>query len=286
MNQFHDHHRRVLEQYSKESGAIFYRQVMGDGGADIHYGIYGPSAIEMQDATKASTARLFELATQQLGDDLPREVIDLGAGRGGAAQEIAQRTGAKVVCVELCDHHNEANELQASTIGIRQQIETWTCSFERLPDNWTGRFDLVWSQEAICHAADKSAAISEAIRVLRPGGVFAFSDILLVESAPPEEAKAFTSLNAVVQLSTHAEYANHLRNVGVVDITYEDWTAHLPANFASMRQKIRQQYTNLVRQGVAASFLDQFAAALAQRLLWPTGAVMQWGAFCCRKSVL
>ena len=283
-----DHHRRVIAQYSEESGAKFYKCVMGDGGADIHYGIYEDASTTMREATKASTLRLLELAERELakqgssGEPF-QSIVDLGAGAGGAAHLISSIRNVRVTCIELCEHHNRQNQLQALVQGIKDRIDTHTLSFDQLPQAWNSRFDLVWSQEAICHAPNKKAIFSEAFRILRNGGVFAFSDIMLAENVPPEHAKAFTDVNAVAQLATVPEYLQYLHDTEFTEIEFVDWTPHLVANFESMRRQIQNAYDCLVKEGVPAEYLDSFASSLDQRLAWPSGHVMRWGAFCCSK---
>ena len=48
----------------------------------------------------------------------------------------------------------------------------WTC---RSTD---ASFDVVIGQEAWCHVPDKPRLIAECARVVKPGGVIAFTDIL------------------------------------------------------------------------------------------------------------
>lgn len=276
--------QRVLTQYSESSGARFYRWVMGDGGCDIHYGIYSDSA-SMQEATRASTMRLLWIAQQALAGQSLKQVIDIGAGRGGAAQLIAQTTNAEVTCVDLCQHHHQDNHAEASRLGIDNQIHTVTGDFERLPADFTSKFDLAWSQEAICHAENKTNVFQEVYRVLRPGSVLAFSDILLSESATPESSAAFTNVNAVTRLSTPKQYCQALENAGFEAIEFEDWTEHLADNFSNMLTMIERHRERLINENVPADHIDNFATALRQRLSWQEGEVMRWGAFCCKKKM-
>lgn len=279
-----DQHSRVRDQYSPASGAVFYKCVMGDGGTDIHYGIYESESTSMREATKASTLRLLGMVNKILPWERIRRVVDLGSGSGGAAHVLASIYGVHVTCVDICEHHNRWNRRRAAELGLKDRIRTRKCSFEELPASWSARFDVVWSQEAICHAVDKSAVFSQASRVLRAGGVFVFSDIMLAENAPLDEAQAFTDVNAVLKLSTPTGCVQLLRNAGFQDVLYEDWTPFLAENFARMLKQIQMHYLQLTRDGVSAELLDRFSTALAKRLSWPSGSVMRWGAFVGKKQ--
>jgi len=148
-----------------------------------------------------------------------------------------------------------------------------------MPDEWAGKFDLAWSQEALCHAAEKAAALREIRRVLRPGGVLVFSDILLSETAPAAEAVIFSKVNAVTKLSTARDHLRDLAEAGFTGTQHLDWTPHLNENFRRMRAQIGANRDRLLAQGVPSDLLERFAASLDQRLSWREGSVLEWGAF-------
>jgi sarcosine/dimethylglycine N-methyltransferase len=274
-----EHHRGILAQYSAEVGTTFYRTVMGDGAPVIHYGIYQEPSTSMQQATENATRRLLEIALQKSGSFPPSEIIDLGSGPGGSAHYLAKRTAATITCVDLCPHHNRENETLAATLGIPDRIQTWTGSFEKLPEDWSGKFDLAWSQEALCHATDKAAALREIRRVLRPGGVLVFSDILLSETAPAQEAHVFSKVNALTQWSTAKDHLRDLTGAGFIEAEHIDWTPQLQENFRRMRSQIEVNRAPLMAQGVPAALLESFATSLDQRLAWRDESVLEWGVF-------
>ena len=278
-----EHHRQIASQYSPESGAVFYRSVMGDGLPVIHYGIYENDTTSMRQATENSSLRLLEIAARHGGRARPQSILDLGAGPGGSAHLLAQRTGAHITCAELCEHHNRENHAIASSLHIGELIHTWTGSFEQLPDEWQECFDLVWSQEALCHAQNLAATLRGAYRALRPGGVMVFSDILLAAAAPTESAEVFRNVNAVTQWSTANEHKRSLELAGFERIEHHDWTPHLPENFRRMRAKIAMDGERLQASGVPSTMLKRFAGSLDQRIAWEPGSVLEWGAFVCSR---
>lgn len=70
-----------------------------------------------------------------------------------------------------------------------------------LPKEWEGTFDAVFSSEVLCHAADKNAILKEIHRVLKPGGVLVFSDIMGADDADEKDLKTFTDRNATTKMA-------------------------------------------------------------------------------------
>ncbi len=284
MSSHANHHSLVRSQYAPESGTPFYRQVMGDGSPVIHYGIYDSPETSMRQATENTSKKLLEIARQCLSFTKPTRIIDLGSGPGGTAHFLAQETQANVTCVDLCEHHHRENMGIAASLGLAGRIETWTGSFEVLPDDWSGKFDLAWSQEAFCHAADKPAAFQEARRVLRCGGVLVFSDILLAENTPDEASEVYSRVNAVARWTTVKQHIEDLTKAGFREITFHDWTPYLAENFQRMLEQIETHRESLRDAGVPNEMLERFADSLEQRLRWSPGTVLRWGAFSCITS--
>lgn len=274
-----DLHQRIQQQYASERGRHFYKTVMGDGGFDVHYGLYDNADATMSEATLAATKRLVELALRVIDPSEITAILDLGSGRGGSAHYLASRFECVVTCVDLCQEHHEENHRQASTLGVADRIDTWLGSFESLPDEWIALYDVTWGQESFCHAEDQDQLMEEAFRVTRPGGAIVFSDILLSDQASDADAAAFSDVNAVITLSTLDQHRHRMTRAGFRNIQFEDWTHHLGANFKRMLNQINHHREQLQHQGVDAEYIEEFERSLRQRLQWTEGSVLQWGAF-------
>jgi SAM-dependent methyltransferase len=105
--------------------------------------------------------------------------LDLGSGKGAAARHLARTFGCHVTCFNLGENQNSYNLAEAAASGLQGLITCVRGNFNSgLPAAWTASFDLVWSQEALCHAKDQRKVLQEVMRVLKPGGAAIFTDIM------------------------------------------------------------------------------------------------------------
>ena len=129
-------------------------------------------------------------------------VLDLGCGNGWATRLIAQtNAGVQAVGVDASPKMiARADELHSYTIRARYDYG----SFENLEFK-DAEFDRIFSMEALYYAGDLDRALSEAFRVLRPGGS---ADILVdyFEESPASEPWA-----EVMGLNLHRKSENGWR---------------------------------------------------------------------------
>lgn len=94
-------------------------------------------------------------------------ILDLGCGNGWATRLLARAApGATAVGVDVSPAMiARAEALHSNTIRARYEV----AAFEALPFG-DGRFDRVFSMEALYYAADLERALAEVARVLAPGG--------------------------------------------------------------------------------------------------------------------
>lgn len=127
-----------------------------------------------------ASRQLAAFAALQPGE----RVIDLGCGIGGASRLLAAEFGCDVTGVDLTP------DFIACARALTGKCElSATCRFElgdatNLPFE-AGAFDVAWTQHAVMNIRNRQGFANEAFRVLRPGGRFAFFDLLLSDNPRP-----------------------------------------------------------------------------------------------------
>jgi SAM-dependent methyltransferase len=107
------------------------------------------------------------------GDVRGLTALDLGCGHGDFSRRLAA-AGATVTGADLCDNLLAAAVAreQEKPLGIAYVRADATGRIDRFAD---GSYDLATASMSLQDIADPAAALSEAARVLRPGGRFVFS---------------------------------------------------------------------------------------------------------------
>ena len=152
-------------------------------------------------------------------------VLDLGSGGGIDVLLSARRVsvGGKAYGLDMTDEMLELAEKNKAEAGVENaQFLKGEIEDGPLPD---GHVDVVISNCVINLSADKPRVISEAFRVLKPGGRFAVSDMVFLGDKGKLPAELVSSLEAWAGCVSGAlekdEYERLLREAGFEDVSVE-----------------------------------------------------------------
>ena len=182
----------------------------------------------------------FRKVTRMKGVDATRAMLDLGRRR-------------------------TAEEGLADRISF---VEANVCA-TGLPGN---QFDFVWGEDAWCYVEDKSKLIAEAVRLLKPGGVVAFTDWLEGPAGlSEEEAKRYLGFMKFPNVLTAPEYSSLLVASGCqVQVAADTgrFAGHLPLYLDMIEKQLTYDalkvvgFDSSVAQGLVAEM--RFLHSLAQ----------------------
>lgn len=268
----------VAEQYYDSGDADrFYEKVWG--GEDIHIGLYqtGGSIFE---ASRRTVAEMAGLPTA-LGRDT--QVIDLGAGYGGAARWLAQQYGCHVTCLNLSRVQNARNQLRIQAEGLEQRIRVLHGSYEDIPVP-DASMDLVWSQDAFLHSNKRTRILDEVLRVLKPGGELVFTDPMQADYCPPGALQAVYSRLNLRSLASIGWYQRELHKRGFAEVGIHDYSRQLRNHYAAVRENLRENYQRLAND-ISTSYMDRMLRGLTHWVKAADAGYLTWGILHFRKSV-
>src|SRR6478672_1504992 len=149
-------------------------------------------------------------------------VLDLGSGGGIDVLLSAKRVGptGKVYGLDMTDEMlalARENQRQAGATNV--EFLKGTIEAIPLPDN---SVDVIISNCVINLSADKGRVLLEAFRVLKPGGRFAVSDVVVRGEVPaPVRNSMLLWVGCISGALEENDYRGKLREAGFVDIDLE-----------------------------------------------------------------
>ena len=262
----------AAEYYDDTNVSEFYEQCWG--GEDIHIGRYATGTETVAEASAAMTQYLVERAGIVPG----LRVLDIPCGFGGTLRTLA-RLGCLARGVDISencvDHARKAN----GEAGLGDSIEVGIGDFHSIdsaPDTW----DAVICQEAIIHSPNRPEVFAETYRVLRPGGVFALSDILTGEEADTSMVEAaFARLGASAG-ATISDYQKMAEEAGFEMLHVEERLDDIRTHYDKLAAQLAEPIVNLDADALAsiAKSISRWQAALAD-------GHITWACFVARKPV-
>ncbi len=127
-----------------------------------------------------------QLRSLVVGLDLSADqlLVDLACGAGGPGLWAAKESGARLVGIDLSPRAAQRASERAGPLGMSGRATFSQGTFEA-----TGlepaSADAVMSVDALQYVPDKTAALVEVARILRPGGRFAFVALSLTRTVLP-----------------------------------------------------------------------------------------------------
>jgi SAM-dependent methyltransferase len=189
-------------------------------------------------------------------------VLDLGSGGGIDVLLSAKRVGptGKAYGLDMTDDMLElarANQRRAGATNVeflKGEIESIP-----LPDN---SVDVIVSNCVINLSADKDRVLREAYRVLKPGGLFAVSDVVSRGSIPEVLRRNVELWIGCVAGALHEnEYRHKLQLAGFQDIDIEPTRVYHAEDAKGLLQESGLQVDDAVLQAVDGKFYSGFVRA-------------------------
>jgi SAM-dependent methyltransferase len=154
-------------------------------------------------------------------------VLDLGSGGGIDVLLSAKRVGptGKAYGLDMTDEMLAlARENQRKAGATNVEFLKGTIEAIPLPDN---SVDVIISNCVINLSSDKDAVLREAFRVLKPGGRFAVSDVVVRGDVPDDIRRSMELwVGCIAGALQDTEYTAKLKSAGFDDVQVEPWRVY------------------------------------------------------------
>ena len=210
-------------------------------------------------------------------------ILDVCCGLGGPARYLAYHYGSQVTGIDLNQSRVDGAIRLTAMVGLEEKV-----SFNRanalssaLPSD---EFDALIAQEAFCHIPNKPQLLTECVRLLKPGGLIAFTDILATPSMTNTVRKRLQKEMTFAELETLDGYQILLEASGCVLKKAED----LSAEWARILVERLAMYRSLKDQTVARfgdAHFDKWDRAYSFFVELYTSGELGGGRFLARKCI-
>ncbi len=260
---------KAQEYYDSNSADEFYFNIWG--GEHIHVGIYNYPDEPIKDASP----RIVHKMANRLDLDENTKVLDLGSGYGGAARYLAKKFNCEITCLNLSETQNKKNEMFNKEHDVDHLITIVEGNFEDIPFP-DGSYDVIWSQDAIVHSADREKVVEEVSRVLKNDGEFIFTDLMQTFECPSEVLKPVLDRIHLDSLGSFGFYVEKAKEFGIKSAQVLDLSEHLTTHYQRVMDETLKRYDEMV-EICGKEYIDKMLQGLKHWVDAGNNNHLSWG---------
>ena len=277
-----DIHAAVQQKYGAVAAAVRTSSKAGccgptacGGGDPITSNLYSDAETSGLPANAVAASLGCGNPTALLALEPGQTVLDLGSGGGIDVLLSAKRVGptGKAYGLDMTDEMlalARENQRQAGATNV--EFLKGTIEAIPLPAN---SIDVIISNCVINLSSDKDAVLREAFRVLKPGGRFAVSDVVVRGDVPDDVRRSMELwVGCIAGALEEGAYSSKLQAAGFNDVEIDAWRIY---NIEDARSFLAE--TGLDVDAIAPQVKDRFASAFIRARKPAAGACCAPG--CC-----
>lgn len=252
-----------------------YRAIWGD---NIHLGVPCSDSCPHPEAMEHTNEIMAKAVDLTPGS----RVLDLGCGYGSTARYLAANYGCHVTGTNISEKELELAQERAKDAGLEELLTFEYGDFHDLkyPDK---SFDVVWSQEACLHGADKARILAGCHRVLVIGGTLAFTDILVRRGTPDADRERIYDRVKSPDMWDVEDYHKALLNLEFRIQHTNDWSGYVARSYGWVRDRLQESREVLLSR-VDAETIDRTLEALSFWVDSANEGKIGWAFFLAEKS--
>ena len=198
-----------------------------------------------------------DILAQKAGITASNHVLDVCSALGGPARHLVRTYGCRVTGLDATTRMIAEATQRTAEASLADRIAYRLGNALDMPFRGN-HFDVVWGQDAWCYVTDKERLIQECARVVKPGGVLAFTDWLETGPMSDEEWEALHTFMVFPYMETLEGYATLAEAAGLTVVEKEDlskdFAAHVPLYLdmvvSHFKQAILDNYGHEMYNGV------------------------------------
>lgn len=230
-----------MHHYDIFSVDRLYNFVWGDS---IQFGLYDKGARTIEEAVAETKRRIADALFLDGG----KQVLEVASGYGATARYLAGRFGCRVVATNYSQAHARRAEAATAASGLDGLVSHEFADYHDLPFA-DGGFDVHLSQESLVHSTAKDRYFSEAFRVLKPGGLVAFTDQTTDRGrTTPRIERILTDRHGSPDLCGAGDFIDLMERAGFETLHVEDWSAGMRQHFANLVTRIEERRDELLNE--------------------------------------
>jgi cyclopropane fatty-acyl-phospholipid synthase-like methyltransferase len=236
-------------------------------GQNIHLGCWPENDGDMSLAEAQD--RLTDLVAAQCDLHPRARLLDVGCGTGAPARRLARTTGVSVTGVTLSPRQMEVATARSLQEGLEAFTEFRVADAAALPFA-DEEFDAAIAIESILHMPEKSRALGEIFRVLRPGAALVIADLTQTPEAVAASTEAVASVLSLAAAPTEDGYRELADRAGFHVEGVLDLGPQIQASYTQLIQRLAAHRaeltaaTNAEQAGAIEEVLRLYGAATVE----------------------
>jgi ubiquinone/menaquinone biosynthesis C-methylase UbiE len=248
----------------------------------LHTGYFADDA---DDDYRAAAERTSDILAAEAKIDNASYVLDVGCGCGNFLIHLAKRFGCRGEGLDLSNERIKFAQAKLDSDNLRSRLNIGFRhgSATAMPYE-AGSFSRVVSQDALFLVPDKPRSHAEIHRVLRPGGVFAFSDFLQPKTEIGERAREHV-YDRVRWSSGYSlvGYQGALEEAGFEIILARNLESHIRQTYRVLGKAARER-AETTSDAAARDWMLAFSASCEEIQVAIDNGEFGWGIFVTRRG--
>lgn len=221
----------------------------------------------------------------QMGLKPGAKLLDIGSGVGGPARFAANNTGADVTGIDLTQSYVDIATSLSKRVGMADKVRFVQGSALDMPFG-DKSFDTAMILHVGMNLPDKKKLMSEAARVLKPGGVFAVYDVMRLKADALTYPLPWASDESMSFVATPDDYRSAAAAAGFSVTAERPRGAFAIEFFATIRARMAAAQAegkkpppgvNLIMGENARTKIANLTAALEGGILAPVEMLLRLG---------